>query len=205
MKKEDKYPLICLIIFIAIHFLFLIKPIPLTGWLLENLPFLVILPIIIIVFIYKKLRLSNLSYTLTLIFFAFHLMGVFFGWANVPFTKPLMDIFNLGTNPYDGIVHFMFGLLLYLPVLEAYIKLSKTKIMNWFTYLMPVFILCALGAIYEIYEWIGAIHVDPLLAASFLGTEGDVWDTQKDILFNLLGGLLGCTIFYLKSKLSGKK
>lgn len=204
MKKEDRYPFICSMILILLLIFSIVKPIPLTSWMLENVPFLVFIFFIILIFLYKKLRLSNTAYTLTLLFIAFHLVGVFFGWQNVPFTKPLMEIFNLTTNPYDAIVHFLSGLLLYYPVLEIYLKLSEIKNKNWFTYLIPTIILIAIGAIYEIYEWICAINVDPVLATSFLGTGGDIWDSQSDLLANTLGGFVSGIFFYLRNKFRKK-
>ncbi|MBS3073587.1 DUF2238 domain-containing protein [Candidatus Pacearchaeota archaeon] len=205
MKKENIYPLICLIFLVFLIAFSIIKPIHMTSWMLENVPFIVAIFFLILIFLYKKLRLSNTAYTLTLLFIAFHLVGVFFGWQNVPFTKPLMEIFNLSTNPYDAIVHFLSGLLLYYPVLEVYLKLSKTKEKIWFTYLMPAIILIAFGAIYEVYEWICAVNVNADLAASFLGTGGDIWDAQSDLLCNTLGGFTSGIFFYLRNKFQKKE
>jgi putative membrane protein len=70
---------------------------------------------------------------------------------------------------------------------------------KWILFLFPIFAIFTIAAFYEIIEWIYAILSDPAAGAAFLGSQGDIWDAQKDILADALGSVFA-TIFFFKNK-----
>lgn len=197
MKKEDKYPLFCLTIFLIIFTIAAINPWFPQDWLLESLLTLVTVPILILT--YKQFRFSNLSYTLILIFLIAHTIGSHYTYSSTPFMAPIAEFFNFTRNHYDRLVHFLFGFLGYLPILEIYKRFSGIKL-KLFNYFIPVLMIIALGAIYEIAEWIVTITVNPNLGTAYLGFQGDQWDTQKDMLMKVIGSILGMCLILIKRK-----
>ncbi len=188
------YSHICLFIFIAAFIMGAYKPLYPEDWLLESI--LGVIAVILLIGTYKKFRFSNTSYTLILIFLLFQIIGSHYTYSETPIGFWAKDLFDLSRNHYDRLVHFLFGLLLYLPMLEIWQKLSHNKSKTWPNYAVPFFVLIALGGIFEVIEWIVAIIVSPELGIAFLGTQGDVWDAQKDIAVKMVGGLTAMLYFW---------
>ncbi len=198
VKKDNLYPLICLFIFIGAFIMGAYKPLYPQEWLLESA---IVVIIIAILFIgtYKKFRFSNTSYTLILIFLLLHIIGSHYTYSETPIGFWAKDLFNLSRNHYDRLVHFSFGLLMYLPLLELWQKLSYNKLRALLNYSIPLFVLIALGGIFEIIEWVVMIIVPPELGTSYLGMQGDIWDAQKDITLKMIGGLMAMLYFWRSS------
>ena len=89
-------------------------------------------------------------------------------------------------------MHFSFGLLMAYPVREVFLRLAHVRGL-WALYL-PLDLTLAFSAIYEIIEWIAAAVVDPAAGIAFLGTQGDVWDAQKDMLLAGTGAFIAMCI-----------
>jgi putative membrane protein len=197
MKGDVKYKIFLFLVFLAVWIWAAIDPLYRDGWLLENLLVFIFVPIIILAGFYFKL--SNLSYTLITIFMILHVIGSHTTYAEVPFGFFLQDLFNSNRNMYDRLVHFCFGLLLFYPIREIFLRLSKTR--GFWGFWFPVELTFALAAIYEIIEWLTAIFVDPAAGLAFLGSQGDVWDAQKDMLLAGLGAILSSVItFFVRFK-----
>src|SRR3972149_6748726 len=141
----------------------------------------------------RWLRVSRLSFTLILAFMSLHLLGARSLYSFVPYddwTDRLVghrvtDLFGFTRNHYDRLVHFGFGLLLFLPV-QRCVGRSRVTTRFWQT-AVTVALLMAAGAAYEIFEWIIAILMAPDWADSFNGQQGDPWDAQADMLLALCG------------------
>src|SRR4051812_11037971 len=153
-----------------------INPIYSHDWLLENYLVFIFVPIIIGLGFYFKL--SNVSYTLITIFMILHVIGSHYTYAEVPFGYTLQHWLGADRNMYDRLVHFSFGFLLAYPIREVFMRLSKVK--GIWSYYFPIDLAGAFSAIYEIIEWLTARNVDAAAGLAFLGSQGDVWDTQKD-------------------------
>ena len=115
------------------------------------------------------------------------LIGAHYTYAEVPLFNWLRDEFQLSRNHYDKIGHFMQGFGPAMVARELLLKTSPLKAGKW---LFAIICLSCLGisALYEILEWGVAIGTGEA-AEAFLGTQGDVWDTQKDMAFALLGAV----------------
>jgi putative membrane protein len=197
MRGDIKYKIFLFLVFLAVWIWAAINPTYKDGWLLENILVFIFVPIIILAGFY--FRLSNLSYTLITLFVILHVIGSHTTYGEVPFGFFLQDVFNSSRNMYDRLVHFCFGLLLFYPIREIFLRLSKAR--GFWGFWFPVELTFALAAIYEIIEWLTAIVVDPAAGLAFLGIQGDIWDAQKDMLLAGLGAILSSVItFFVRFK-----
>ena len=124
-----------------------------------------------------------------------HVVGSHYTYAEVPFGNVLKDWFNADRNMYDRLVHFSFGLLLAYPIREVFMRLAKVK--GFWSYYFPVDLVLAFSCTYELIEWWSARNVDPSAALAFLGSQGDVWDAQKDMAMAGLGSVISILLVLL--------
>lgn len=160
------------------------------DWLLENVLVLIFAPIIVL--LGRYFRLSNLSYTLITLFMTLHLVGAHYTYSEVPFGYTLQHWLGADRNMYDRLVHFSFGFLIAYPIREMFMRLAKTR--GFWSFYLPFDVTLACSAAYEIIEWVTASKVSPASAMAFLGTQGDVWDSQKDMLSAGVGAALAMLV-----------
>jgi len=164
------------------------------DWLLENLLVFVAIPLL--VWSYSRLRLSNTAYTLLFVFFGLHAIGAHYTYAEVPYdrwAKALTDrtvseALGLDRNQYDRLVHFAYGLLVTpaaIEVLDA--RAPQRGLWRW---LVPLLFMVSHSTIYEMIEWAAAAVFGGDLGQAYLGTQGDVWDAQKDSAMAGLGAVI---------------
>ena len=163
------------------------------DWLLENYLIFVFVPIIILSGWY--LKLSSLSYTLITVFMILHLIGAHYTYAEVPFGFTLKEWLGASRNMYDRLVHFSFGFLLAYPVREVFMRVARVK--GFWSFYLPFDLILAFSAAYEITEWLVASRVDAASGLAFLGSQGDVWDTQKDMLVAGMAAMLALLVIAL--------
>jgi putative membrane protein len=180
------YKLFLILAFVAVWVWAAINPLFPHDWLLENYLVFIFVPVIFLAGRYFKL--SNVSYTLITIFMILHVIGSHYTYEYVPFGEWLQNILGTERNMYDRIVHFSFGFLLAYPVREIFIRISQAK--GFWSYYFPVDLVFAGSAIYEIIEWLTALNVGPAAGLAFLGSQGDVWDAQKDMLLAGVGAII---------------
>jgi putative membrane protein len=174
-----------------------ISPLDRSDWLLENL--LVFVAVGVLAVTYRTFPLSNFSYLLITIFMTLHTVGAHYTYEHVPLGYWMKDIFGLQRNHFDRIVHFAFGLLLIYPAREVLLRLVRAP--SFWTYFLPFTIVLAMSGYFEVLEsWVAQI-VDPKLGAAYLGTQGDVWDAQKDMTAAMIGASVSL-VFSAVSRLS---
>jgi putative membrane protein len=179
---------------LASYFLFwillAISPVNRHDWLLENL--LTFLSVVLLVATYHTFRFSDTSYVLITIFMSLHAIGAHYTYEQVPLGFWLKDAFNLDRNHFDRIVHFAFGLMLAYPIRELFMRTAHVR--GYWTYIIPVVLLLALSGFFEIIEsWVAQI-VSPELGDAYLGTQGDIWDSQKDMTCAFAGAVLSMAL-----------
>jgi putative membrane protein len=163
------------------------------DWLLENILVFVALPII--VWSDRRFGFSNTSVWMLFVFFVLHGIGAHYTYSEMPWLSFITQFFNFDRNHYDRIIHFLFGFLLFLPFYELFLNFQKSiKMTLAFTF---IFLLAASGG-YEIVEWIATQITHPQLGTAFLGTQGDPWDSQKDMFLCYLGS--GLAFFICSQK-----
>lgn len=166
------------------------KPVYPHDWLIENI--LVFLAVPVVIFGGRYFRFSDASYTLITIFMVLHVIGSHYTYAEVPFGFTLQRWLGGTRNMYDRLVHFGFGFLLAYPMREAFLRLVQVK--GFWGYYLPLDVTLALSAAYEIIEWAVAAVVSPEAGTAYLGTQGDEWDAQKDMLCAGTGAFLAMVV-----------
>jgi putative membrane protein len=164
-----------------------IAPKDYPTWWLEVLPALI--GLVVMAFTYKRFPLTPLLYGLILIHCIILMVGGHYTYAEVPLFDWIRDALGQSRNNYDKVGHFIQG---FVPVMIAREILTRKQIVNgesWLNFLCVCFVL-AFSAFYELIEWLVAALAGGS-AEAFLGTQGYVWDTQSDMLWALIGGVLG--------------
>lgn len=193
MKKN--IPCLLLGLYIAVFAWSAYKPIFHDVWVVEAITSAV--PVLILVVLYiRKVRFSNLAYVLASVLPIMHVIGAHYTFAAVPF-EWFNNLIGSDRNMYDRVAHASVGLYSFL-IAEGLIKYKLVN-RNWIAYTYALFIIMALAAAYELFEWQYAISADPNAGAEVLGSQGDIWDAQKDMLMDTLGAIVGLVIFKIKS------
>lgn len=174
-----------------------IAPLDRKDWFLENL--LVVALVAILVGTYRVFPLSDLSYLLVTAFMTLHAVGAHYTYSNVPLGFWVQNAFGFSRNHFDRIVHFSFGLLMAYPIREVFLRVANAR--GFWAYYLPLDVTLAFSALYEIMEMVIATMVAPGTGDAWLGTQGDVWDPQKDMALAALGALLCMCITALLRKL----
>lgn len=173
-----------------------ISPINRHDWFMENILFFI--SFAILSFTYSKFQFSNISYLLITSFFTIHLIGAHYTYSEVPLGFYLQEILYFERNHFDRIAHFTFGLLLTYPFQELLIRLKSSK--GLISLLLSINIILAFSGLFEIIEWLFVMAVNPELGAAYLGTQGDVWDAQKDMAIAVFGSILAASIMMICNK-----
>lgn len=166
------------------------------NWLLENALVFIFLPLLM--WYYKRYQFSDTSYLLLCIYLCLHVYGAKYTYAENPLGYWLKDVFHSSRNHYDRIVHFSFGFLLAYPMRELFLR--GLGYPSWVAWLLPIEITMSISAFYELIEWAVADVFFKAQGAAYLGTQGDIWDAQKDIFLAFSGAILATTIVSLIKK-----
>ncbi|WP_172597725.1 DUF2238 domain-containing protein [Sulfuriflexus mobilis] len=173
-----------------------IEPFNRRDWLLENL--LVFIYAALLVVTYRRFAFTNLSYILFGAFISLHLVGAHYTYAETPFGFWLQNTFDLSRNHYDRIVHFAYGLLNAYPFRDIFMRAAGVR-PSW-SYFLPVVAVLAFSTFYEFLEVAVMTIVSPELGAIYLGTQGDIWDAEKDAFLAFCGAIIAMSIVWLYNK-----
>jgi putative membrane protein len=192
MKNNSWFPKILLGAYIVVFALLAISPFSREVWVAENTP--IVLIVLYLVFLYwRGIQFSNTSYALMSVLIFMHTVGGHFTFERVPFDW-FNDFFGFERNMYDRVAHFSVGFFAY-PVAE-YLQKRQLVGSRFLVYLVPLFFIISVAAGYEMIEWWFATTYGGDAGAAFLGSQGDIWDAQKDMLMDTLGALLALTVFF---------
>ena len=185
-----RFPLILLGVYLLTFVVCAISPHDRAVWWAENLPIMGLVAAVIVVSC--RFRFSDVSYLLMTVLPVLHTIGGHYTFELVPFDW-VTDLFGFTRNHYDRLAHFSVGFYAY-PLAEL---LHRRKLVgNRFLVLyVPIATILSLAATYEIFEWLYAISSDPTAGAAVLGSQGDVWDAQNDMLADTLGALSSCALY----------
>jgi putative membrane protein len=159
-------------------------------WVLEVFP--VILGVPALIYTYPRFRFTPLVYSLLALHAIILMVGGKYTYAEVPFGFWMREAFGFTRNHYDRIGHFAQGFVPALVAREILIRRSPLRGSRW----LPFFVLCfclALSAFYELIEFWTALSTGTA-AEAFLGTQGDPWDTQWDMMLALIGAISGLVL-----------
>lgn len=184
------YPHLLALVF-SLFFIFLgINPFDRAVWVIEVIPVVVIF--LALVFSYSKFKFTHLSYSLMAFWLFWHTIGGHYTFANVPFDF-ITNLFNFERNHFDRIAHLSMGFYAY-PMAEF---LTRKKYMGAIlASLFGLFFIMSIACAYEIIEWAYAVIEGGNTGIEFLGSQGDIWDAQKDMLADTIGAILTLGLFW---------
>ena len=167
-------------------------------WMVENA--LVPLLLVVLIVSYRSLPLSRVSYTLIFAFLVLHEIGAHWTYSKVPYDDWWRAVFGTSLdawagferNHFDRLVHFSYGLLFAYPIRELFLRVANVK--GFWGYFLPLDVAMSTSTLFELVEWLAVILVDADVGTAYLGTQGDVWDAQKDIACASLGALLAMCV-----------
>ena len=167
-----------------------IHPYERGTWWMEVAPVLIALPVLIAT--YKRFPLTPLLYTLIWLQALVLILGGAYSYARVPLGFAIQDWLGMDRNPYDKIGHFMQGLTPAIVARELLVRHRVVLKKGWL-FLLCLCVVMFISSLYELIEWAAALMLGEG-AEEFLGTQGYEWDTQSDMFYALIGGLVALTI-----------
>jgi putative membrane protein len=185
------FPHLLAAVFTLFFIVLAINPVSREVWIAEVTP--VVLVFVPLVVTFGKFRFSNLSYVLLAFWLFWHTVGGHYTFANVPFGF-VTDLFGFERNHFDRIGHFSVGFYAY-PLVELVTR--KRWCGPVLASCLGVFFIMSVAAGYEIIEWWFAVVAGGDAGIEFLGSQGDIWDAQKDMLADTLGALCVTALFWL--------
>ncbi|MEY2557042.1 MAG: putative rane protein [Verrucomicrobiota bacterium] len=160
-------------------------------WWLEIAPGLAGLAILLAT--YRRFEFTTLCYALIALHICVLCVGGHYTYARVPLFDWLRPIFGWHRNHYDRLGHFLQGFVPALIAREMFLRLELVNRKKWIPFLV-VSVCLAISAFYELVEWWMAL-ISGSAANDFIGSQGDVWDTQSDMLMALIGAVCALMFF----------
>ncbi len=207
-RSHRRFVISLSIVYLAVWLALAIAPTSRYDWALENI--VVLAGILILALTWSRYVFSRTSYLLMTLFLTFHAIGSHYTYSQVPYndwfelfrSHPLEAGEPVARNHYDRFVHFSYGLLLFYPYRESFLRFAGVRWRFW-SYLVPFSFILSTSLIYELLEWAAAVALGEEAGISFLGSQGDIWDAQQDSFCALVGALIAATILemiYLATK-----
>lgn len=189
-------PFILLGLYVIVFTLCAIEPYDRNVWWAENIP--VIAVVAAIAWLSRLHHFSNISYILMSVFIILHTIGGHYTFERVPFGW-VSETFGFERNHYDRIAHFSVGFYAY--AIAEVLVARRLVSSRWIVSLFPIFAIATVAGMYEIIEWQYAMSADPKAGIAVLGSQGDIWDAQKDILADTLGAILVTILFFYQHRI----
>lgn len=168
-----------------------ISPFSRSVWYAENIP--IVLLVLFIVYLYwKGIRFSNTAYVLMFVLPFLHTIGGHYTFEFVPFDW-FNNLFGYSRNMFDRVGHFSVGLYA-LPIIE-YLEMRKLVSKKIVAVSYSIFAIAFVAVFYEWIEWWYAVIWGGDSGAAFLGSQGDIWDAQKDMFLDVLGAVITSALY----------
>jgi putative membrane protein len=185
-----------LIAYIILFAILAVNPVDRPTWFAENLTVWIIIGVILILYV-RGTRFSNTAYALMFVLIYLHTIGGHWTFALVPFDY-VTNFFDFERNHFDRIAHFSVGFYAFAIAEWLYVRKLVANRFLLFTY--PIFTIATIAMGYEIIEWVYAASAAPEAGLAYLGSQGDIWDAQKDMLADTLGAIVATTFFLSKNR-----
>jgi len=181
-RREPAILLVAALVLLALSRVGALEP---GTWILEVAPILIVAPILVLTA--RRFPLTPLVYRLLFVHALILMLGGHYTYAKVPLGFWVQDAFGLARNHYDRLGHLAQGFVPAMLAREVLLRRSPLQRGKWLGFLV-VCVCLALSATYELIEWLAAV-LGGSAADAFLGTQGDVWDTQWDMFMALIGAI----------------
>ncbi|RXY99041.1 DUF2238 domain-containing protein [Fictibacillus sp. S7] len=169
-----------------------IQPRDYFTWALEVTPAVALL--LVLLFTYHRFSLTTLSYTGLTVLILMMFIGGHYTYDDVPLFESIQKAGHFQRNDYDRFGHFLKGFAI-LPIREVLFRSTGIKNKFWTSAISMSFVM-SIAALYEIVEWLTA-KIAGTPAKDFLGTQGDLWDSQWDMSLAFLGAIV-CLILFTR-------
>lgn len=191
--KTHIIPTTLALIFIILALWAGIAPVDRAVWWAEVIPLFIVF--ITLLCTYHRFQFSNTAYILMSLWLFLHMIGAKYTFADVPFewgNRILAPLLGEGRNHFDRFAHYIIGFYAY-PMAEWLLRKNKCtfNIAMWFA----LFFIMSIAATYEVIEWQYAVIEGGNAGIEFLGSQGDIWDAQKDILADTLGAITALLLY----------
>lgn len=143
---------------------------------------------------FQRFPMSRLIYVCVFVHVLVLVYGGYFTYAKAPLGEWAKDAFGWQRNNYDKIGHFSFGFFPLFVLREVLLRVTKLERGGWFHFIL-VSMTLGFAAFYEFIEWWAALLLDPAGGDRFLGTQGDIWDAQSDMLWAGIGATVALVAF----------
>ena len=181
-RHEPVILLVLTLVCLAISRIGAVEP---GTWILEVFPIFLAIPLLVATA--KRFPLTPLAYRLLFVHALILMVGGHYTYAKVPLGFWVQDALHLGRNHYDRLGHLAQGFVPAIIAREVLLRRSPLQRGKWLFFLVTCVCL-AVSASYELIEWLAAL-LGGSSADAFLGTQGDVWDTQWDMFMALVGAI----------------
>ena len=192
-NRNSRLPAVLLALYLVEFVALAIRPYDRGVWIAENIP--VVMVVAFLVGSYRWFKFSNLAYLLMSAFIFLHTIGGHYSFERVPFGW-VTHLIGAQRNHFDRVAHFSVGF--YAFAIAEFIEHRQLSRSRWLTGLFVVFAIGTVALGYEIFEWRYAIHADPAAGIAVLGSQGDSWDAQKDMLADTLGAICATSLYFLR-------
>ena len=190
MSSENTYPYILAGVFVAVFAWLAIEPVSRTVWIAEVIPVIIVFTLLAVSF--GAFRFSNTAYSLMAVWLFWHTVGGHYTFANVPF-EWASNLIGSERNQFDRVGHFSVGFYAY-PMMEWLLRKRHCGVLT--ASFFALFFIMSIAAGYEIVEWWYAAAEGGEAGVEFLGSQGDIWDAQKDMLADTLGAVAAIVLYW---------
>lgn len=186
------------VIFILFWIVLAIDPVDRGIWMLENFVVVTVFPVVL--WSDKKYRFTNLTFFSLTVFVILHLFGANLTYEKMTYFTWFSEWFGWERNYYDQIIHFFFGLLVFMTFFEVFYHQGYSRKLS---YLIAFLFISSISSWYEVLEWIGMVLFCDAPDCLLLVTQGDEWDTQKDMVYAIIGACITLLIHSWKCRVKG--
>ncbi|TGE10161.1 DUF2238 domain-containing protein [Hymenobacter fodinae] len=187
------FPALLLVVYLLEFVALGINPAERGTWWAENIPIFLIVVALVVLYL-RGVRFSNLAYALMSVLLFMHTIGGHYTFEKVPFDW-FNTLFGFKRNMYDRVAHFTVGFYAY-PIIELTDR-NGTIRNRFISYLFPLCVIGTVAMSYELIEWVYAVTAGGEAGAAFLGSQGDIWDAQKDMLADTSGAVFALVLYAL--------
>jgi putative membrane protein len=192
--NREKHNIVAIFLFVGYIVLFVIlgiRPYARDVWFVENMAIVPVVVLLAVMYV-KGSRFSTPAYVLMAFLIFLHTIGGHYTFERVPFDF-VNHLFGWQRNNYDRVAHTTVGFFAF--AIAEFVETRRYVNNKWMALFFAVFSIMALAAAYEIFEWQYAIAGDPKAGIAVLGSQGDTWDAQKDMLCDTMGALFGGILY----------
>jgi putative membrane protein len=182
------------VIFFLIWVVLAINPVDSGIWALENILVVTVFPVVL--WLDRRYCFNNLTFLSLTVFVILHLFGAHMTYNEMSYFAKVSEWFGWERNHYDHLIHFLFGLMVFVPFFEIFYHQGISRKLS---YLIAFLFITGVGAWYEILEWItiAGLCKQPEDVCLEAITQGDSWDAQKDMAYAIIASVFALFLHIL--------